>query len=421
VEVLVVREVKVIEGEVFEKKLQLAKVMCGEVDIIYKRCEFFSNIIGSLEEVHDFSNKFPEAMITFDDCSFAHTSTFNGVFTSLRFNRCVPANVTGQNVRTAFFGCVFKDILFLKINNIDRLFSCTFIGCYIEELRAEQLSVSETVFDGCHFYDHLNGSFLGSTFIDCTFASNNNLKGMRDIRSSSFGGCNIAGVQLPDKFNDLAPIIKQHEESTKSAKGLFILLMTMCFYVALSYLIILLLHLGAIDGNEKMELRILPIWRPLEPALFIPATSFMILAVYWYTHVYVTQMWRYIKQLPAIFPDGSVLFDKIYPRIFNYLMWDSITLLKDKKEPSDMKKNKKLAFFAGWWIPFLVTVLGVVAFINCQQYSILEGVSFVVQLCIITAFAWVGDDFVQKIPPGNLAKPGLIARCKGWIATLHSR
>jgi hypothetical protein len=61
---------------------------------------------------------------------------------------------------------------------------------------------------------------------------------------------------------------------------------------------------------------------------FFWVTPFLLLCLYFWFHVSLQECWRSLSQMPAFFPDGKSLDEKVYPWIIEGLLRENFSLLK---------------------------------------------------------------------------------------------
>jgi hypothetical protein len=87
-------------------------------------------------------------------------------------------------------------------------------------------------------------------------------------------------------------------------------------------------------------------------ARFYLVAPLVLLAVYFYFHLYLQRLWRGLSTLPARFPDGKALDGKAYPWLLNGLVRAHFKNLKLSQRPLSRLENVLSVTLAWWVIPF---------------------------------------------------------------------
>ncbi|WP_167620248.1 pentapeptide repeat-containing protein [Paracoccus ravus] len=198
----------------------------------------------------------------------------------------VPAEPNGRNFRRADFrwadlwGVVFSDCNFYKAN---------FEGAMLAN---------------CHFE---NSDISAANFRDADLgdADLSRAKGLMPVNLS---GARLANARLPEEVKKFERL-QRADKAAQSAKATFIALMGACLYCWLT--------IGATNNadlllnSQKTALPIINTEIPLQGFYFVAPT--LLLSGYIYLHYYLQCMWQDLSSLPAIFPDGEFLDEKIDP------------------------------------------------------------------------------------------------------------
>ena len=85
---------------------------------------------------------------------------------------------------------------------------------------------------------------------------------------------------------------------------------------------------------------------------FYLAAPLILLAVYFYFHLYLQRLWGDLASLPAVFPDGEALDRKAYPWLLNGLVRKHFKKLELAQRPLTRVENVVSILLAWWVVPF---------------------------------------------------------------------
>lgn len=151
---------------------------------------------------------------------------------------------------------------------------------------------------------------------DCNFNDSDlrdaNLATVRGLDAQQLAGANLAGVGLPKEISDFSGLSFVNELS-KDTQALFAVLLLACIYSWLTIASTQDVQLFTSTGSSE-----LPIIRTTVPLLFVyGAGPILLLIIFIYFHIYMQRLWEVTSSLPAVFPDGGGLRQKINPWILN--------------------------------------------------------------------------------------------------------
>ena len=314
-------------------------------------------------ENYDLSN------IVFPSSPIGAAASGQDLYVSVVFKECRVLNSKIQNVNFAwakFINCDFSGTQFIKIEfpsdkgMLDVVFHrCKFIHCifrgqiaYISFLEAKFIDVgfwSTTLLyvDFRKSTFRQNTEFLGITnfhsviFYDAqlrgvdfsNFDERDEKKGdnayfphhhrfVHDLQLRNLAGVDLIGSKLPEYLNNFNYVIESEAEAVRNARNLFVILVPFCFYV----LVIALWGNDAASKNYVLPL----IGTTLGKEHFLVVASLVITGLFTYFHLYLQRMWEQLNYLPAIFPDGVPLWDKVSPWMFSTLVWQHIFRLQPR-------------------------------------------------------------------------------------------
>ena len=175
------------------------------------------------------------------------------------------------------------------------------------------------------------------------------------FKSANLAGVNFSGSDLTgalfteDPFESRLATI---EEASRISRKLFAWLLGLMGFSLLT--IFSTRDVQLILNKSTSPLPI--IQTPIPLASFYWVTPFIIFALYLYFNMHQTHVWRLISHLPARFPDGTPLDQKIFPWLIN--IWSNnffIRLQSDRGKAFPMAKIQNgLVVFLIWWAGPLV-------------------------------------------------------------------
>ena len=178
------------------------------------------------------------------------------------------------------------------------------------------------------------------------------LRGVTGFLASQLAGANVSGAKLPPsigKFDGLAYI----EEISKKAEIVFTWMLLGCGYAWLT--------IGTISDarllvkSASSPLPIMGIDFPIVGLYF--AAPLVLLCLYVWFHLYLQNLWNGLSELPAIFPDGKPLDEKVYPWLLIGFVQSHVELLKNHRPPLSHARVGLSIFLTLWLVPITLLFL----------------------------------------------------------------
>ena len=160
-------------------------------------------------------------------------------------------------------------------------------------------------------------------------------------------GAVLTNAKLPDdvaRFDQL----KHVEETSRNASTVFFGLLAASLYSWLT--IATTTDVALITGTASSPLPIINTNIALSG--FYLAAPLILIAVYFYFHLYLQRLWRDLASLPAVFPDGAALDGKAYPWLLNGLVRAHFKKLELAQRPLTRVENVVSILLAWWVVPF---------------------------------------------------------------------
>lgn len=203
--------------------------------------------------------------------------------------------------------------------------------------------------------------------------------GAKGLSSEQFSGTDVTGIKnLPDNIEkSFYTGIERAKEASINARKLFFGMLLICAYSALT-----IFTTNDVDFLKNSASSTLPIIGGQIPITgFFMLTPLLLIGFYLYFHLYLQRLWDILAKLPAIFPDGNPLNEKVYPWLLNGLVFKHFELLKTQKKPRLSRIQHYMSIFLAWWTVPLMTILFWWTFLKVH----IERISFF--HCIVTSIA----------------------------------
>lgn len=158
--------------------------------------------------------------------------------------------------------------------------------------------------------------------------NNINLTDATGLMGNEFAGADITGAKIPE---DIARFdgLKYVETASRQARNVFLAMVGGCVY---AWLTIWTTTDAELIINTAMTR--LPIFQTEVPIVgFYWAAPLLLLALYFYFHLYLQGLWEALACLPAIFPDGSAVDQKCYPWLLMSLARAHVPMLERSQPP----------------------------------------------------------------------------------------
>ena len=160
-------------------------------------------------------------------------------------------------------------------------------------------------------------------------------------------GAVLTNAKLPEdikKFDKLTHVA----ETSRNASTVFFGLLAASLYSWLT--IATTTDVALITGTASSPLPIINTNIALSG--FYLAAPLILIAVYFYFHLYLQRLWGDLASLPAVFPDGEALDGKAYPWLLNGLVRAHFKKLKLAQRPLTRVENFVSILLAWWVVPF---------------------------------------------------------------------
>ena len=282
--------------------------------------------------------------------------------------------------------------------------------------QGKQAILSKYDFQGLHLFQAvLEGAILEEANFQGAYLANANMR-RADLRGAQFSEADVSGADFRDadleKANlatsiGLADILLaranlddcQLPEALKKFSGLdyvkeassitssiFTTTMLACGFACFTAFTTNDVALVTNTGTTS-----LPVLNIATNMVFFYITGpFLLLAMYIYFHLNLQHLWEAIGTLPAVFPEGKRLDQKVYPWLFNWLpslYFIQISQRKDIRPTYWVLERGVAVFFAWFFVPLTLIILWF-RYLYVRNFWVTYW-----HLAVLTAAVWFGCHF----------------------------
>ena len=170
---------------------------------------------------------------------------------------------------------------------------------------------------------NLNEAHLDEANFKDSYLQGANLIDARGLLAKQLSGTNLVGAKLSDDIRKFEGVIHANE-LVKKAGRIFTLMVVGCLF---SWLTLHLTTDAQLFLNSKIQ-RLPIILTGLPTVGFFFVEPIILLGIYVWLHLHLQRLWEEIAELPAIFPDGKFLDQKVSPWLVTGLVRAYVPLLK---------------------------------------------------------------------------------------------
>jgi uncharacterized protein YjbI with pentapeptide repeats len=171
-------------------------------------------------------------------------------------------------------------------------------------------------------------NFTGANLLRADFRDANledaDLSQSKNLLGSQLGGTVLSRAMLPEQITEFTPVEKIAEVA-KYANPIFYSILLTCVYLWLTIATTKDADLLALSTTTSLPI----IGGKISIAGFYWFGSLLLIALYFYLHLSLQQLWVTLAILPAIFTDGRRIDQVVYPWLFNWLVLPHFSQLRD--------------------------------------------------------------------------------------------
>jgi uncharacterized protein YjbI with pentapeptide repeats len=174
---------------------------------------------------------------------------------------------------------------------------------------------------------------------------NADLDNAKGLTLEQLAGSNLRGARLPSTIKDSFDRLSSVDDHSKIASGVFVTLLAGCLYCWLT--VGSATDITLIADSDALALPIIN--TRVSIVSFYLAAPAILLALFLYFHIYLQRLWEKLARLPATFPDGTVIDQKIFPWLMNSLIRLYPTY-SGGSGPALLRLQGFLLQVLGWWL-----------------------------------------------------------------------
>ena len=189
----------------------------------------------------------------------------------------------------------------------------------------------------------------------CLFAArlnHANLASSRCLLAKQLAGADTSGARLPDDL-DLFDRLRHIEALTIGSRNLFFVMLLVVGYTWLT--IATTSDIALLTNAATTPLPVILTELPL--AGFYWSAPLLLLGFYIYFHLQLQRLWEDLAALPAFFPDGRSLEEKVHPWLLTGLVSACFILLQSARPPMSRLQNAIAIILVWFSIPVTMAAL----------------------------------------------------------------
>ena len=203
---------------------------------------------------------------------------------------------------------------------------------------------------------NLKGALVARARLRNASLQDADLQGARGLTVEQLAGVNISGTRLPQPdlgFADIAQV----DQASRHCRYLFLAIFAGCTYSLLT--IAATTDAALVADRPYFSLPIIRTRMPL--VWFYGAAPLILLGFYVYFHLYLQRLFEKQAGLPALFPDGRSVDEKVNPWLLNGLVRVHAVRLKGTLPPLSRLQQWFCSFLAWWLVPSMILLF----FLRC--------------------------------------------------------
>jgi uncharacterized protein YjbI with pentapeptide repeats len=174
---------------------------------------------------------------------------------------------------------------------------------------------------------------------------------VEEFTAGQLGGANVGNTELPKDIQEFE-VLGHVEEASKNARKIFLTMLLGCVYSWLT--IATTTDVRLLTNSATSPLPIIGTEIPI--VAFYWAAPLLLFGFFVYFHLCMQRLWEGLANLPAIFPDGRALDERIYPWLLTGLVRAHFARLRENR-PAFSRLEEAISIFLAWCIVPLTMLL----------------------------------------------------------------
>jgi uncharacterized protein YjbI with pentapeptide repeats len=183
----------------------------------------------------------------------------------------------------------------------------------------------------------------------CANLSGATLTGARGLAAERLGGANLTDVELSPSLSGF-DTLQIAEELSKSSRALLLALLMVCAYCWLT--IGTTLDVKLLANSVRSALPIIQTEVPISSFYWIVPVA--LLAASMYIHLHLLRFWQALAALPAFFPNGMRLEDRVYPWLLSGVAGRRLATGRRSRRRFAALETALAEFITWWFVPVTI-------------------------------------------------------------------
>ena len=261
-------------------------------------------------------------------------------------------------------------------------------GANLDEARLSQANLEDASLMGASLVKgDLTRAVLADARLRDADLRDADLREIQILSTRQLAGTNVSGAKLPDALKAFEAL-QSIKESSENSRKIFVSMLLLAMY---SWLTVAATKDAALLTNTGMlQLPIIQTQIPI--GWFYWVTPVMLLGVFLYCHFYLQNLWEELAQLPAYFPDGRPLHQRVYPWLLNSI---------PRAHFARLRSERGLLSFIQYWTTIILT------------WWVVPPTEILFWLRYLPRHEWVGTMLQVMIAAGSVAAANVFLRLAG--------
>lgn len=223
----------------------------------------------------------------------------------------------------------------------------SFKGANLNNAFFQEANIKGVDFQGADLSDsNFHAALVSDAHFSQAKLQRADLTGAIGLQPWQLAGTDLCHATLPEALLGPEPL-GIIEEISKNARKLFFGMLLTCAYALLT--IATTTDARLLTNSASSPLPIIGTQIPIVG--FYWAAPLILLGFYLYFNIYLQTLWEALSKQPAVFPDGSKLYEKAYPWLLSSIVCAHLKLLKPSRPCLSRSKALISAILAWWTVP----------------------------------------------------------------------